>query len=795
MFQSLFIAALAAPLAGCGDSAEDKDQVADVVIAVSLPLESEGQGGMRSASSVKAQDDRDAMVAITDVARIVVDITNVSVTPSRVVFRNVELVRGTDSVWSATLPFLPRGVMLEFRSTANTADGTALFSGVTQQTLTGPNTRVTIGMAPIDNNSTLVIPRISRISVPTELAAGGSGSVTVAVEGASGDVIRFTATPATGGGEIFPATGQITLAGTSGTIVFQYVAPTLSTNQTFEHNIEIENPRGTRVQSNFSTHVLQAGVTPGTNGTELRVQFSPIINNLIARRIPDTSNVEWRAEVTDDRPTDQELLTYSWQFLPAGTYDPVPAFTVSSRSTVLANYETQVSGTIRLRVTDADGGITTLSWVLPANQFLNQADLIVDVSNTGGVASVIAGGTHSCARLTTGGIRCWGRGNEGQLGYGTTNSYGATSSTLPYIAGTIPGLERAVQTGTGDQHTCALFDNGQVTCWGRNLEGQLGYNTTQAVGDNEAVASYGYVNVGGNVSRLAVGGKHTCVVLDTGNVRCWGLNNKGQLGYGSTNTNPAVGDNESPYSVGDVNLGGALVADIVAGGEHTCALLRTGNVRCWGSNAFGQLGYARNDAAIGDNEQPLAIDLDFNGATVRQLAAGANHTCALLTSGAARCWGYNGFGQLGIAGLYSSATVFNNWGDAATETPYKLQLDHGNIDFAGRLVLQISAGENHSCATLDTGAVRCWGRNNSGQLGLGNTATVPVRSTPGGDVVLGASVVRLAAGANHNCSLLTTGRVRCWGLGSSGQLGYGTALSIGDDEQADAAGPIALLGP
>lgn len=796
LLQSAFLAVLVACVAGCGDKADTNtsDQAADVRIAVSLPEETQG-ARLGNGSRVSAlSGGYHAAVAVTDIAKIGVDITNT--TANRVLFRNVDLVRGVDGIWSATLPFLPRDVTLEFRSTALDAGGKSLFSGVTQQVLSGPNSRVTIAMSPMDNNSTLAIPRISRISVPTELSSAGSGSVTVAVEGASGDVIRFTATPATGGGDIFPQTGSITLAGTSGTIVFQYVAPTLLADQTFQHTIQIENPRGTRIMSNFSTHVLQQGKTPGTNGTELRVQFSPIINNLVAHRVPDTSNIEWTAEVSDDRPTDPDQLTYNWQFLPDATYSTVPAFTVNSRSTVMSNYDVSVSGTIKLQVTDADGGITTLNWVLPVNQFLAQSDLIVDVSNVGGVASVVAGGSHSCARLTSGGITCWGRGSEGQLGYGNATSTGSTPSTLPYLSGTIPSLEKAVQIGTGSQHTCALFNNGQVACWGSNTYGQLGYNTTQSVGDNESVASYGYVNTGGNAVRIAVGGNHTCVVLDTGSVRCWGRNNRGQLGYGSTATNPMVGDNEQPYSVGDVNLGGALVSDVVAGNEHTCVLLRTGNVRCWGRNDSGQLGYGRADD-IGDNEIPLATDLDFNGAGIRQLAAGGNHTCALIAnSGAVRCWGSNSKGQLGIAALYSPSPV-NNWGDAANETPYALQTNYnGGINFTGgRVALQISAGANHSCATLDTGAVRCWGANDSGQLGLGNTSTVPVQSTPGGDVALGASVVRLTSGSDHNCVLLTTGRVRCWGKGSEGQLGYGTTQNIGDNEQADAAGPVSLLGP
>jgi alpha-tubulin suppressor-like RCC1 family protein len=807
LLQAVLVLSVAAPLAGCGDkpapmevgggNEQDGEQVADVRIAIVAPEEATGRGS-HTPGAMKFLGDVRAFASFADVAKIQVDISNVSANPRRVLYRNTELVRGNDGIWSATLPFLPRNVSLEFSAKALNAGGTELFNGVTQQTLATPNTRVTIALTPYDNNTTVPIPRITRISTPTELSSGASGSVTVAVEGSAGETIRFTAATASNGGELFPPSGSLTLAGTSGTIVFQYTAPMLSTEQTFEQTIAIENPRGTRVQSNFSTRVLPVGQTPSVSGTELRVQFSPIINNLIARRVPNTSNIEWRVEAADDRPLDQELLTYSWEFLPAETtYNPMPAFTTATRSTVMTNYNVAYSGTIRVRVTDADNGTTTLNWTLPVNQFLAQSELIVDVGNVGnvsGVASLEAGGSHSCVRLTTGGIRCWGRGNEGQLGYGNTTSYGTTPTTLPYMAGSIPDLDRALQIGTGAQHTCAVFDNGQVACWGRGTEGQLGYNSTQSVGDNEAVASYGYVNVGGNVSRITVGGNHTCVLLDTGNVRCWGLNNRGQLGYGTTATRPRIGDDEAPYTVGDVNLGGALVADVVAGDSHTCVLLRNGGVRCWGRGSEGQLGYGRNDD-IGDNEPPLATNLDFNGAPVRQLAAGENHTCALLTNGAVRCWGLNSTGQLGIPALYSGSANYNNWGDNSTETPYTLQTNHGDVNLgAGRVALQLSAGAGHTCAMLDTGAVRCWGNNASGQLGVGD---INLRSSPGAsvDVRLGASVVRLASGSSHNCALLTTGRVRCWGLGSSGQLGYGNTQSVGGTGQVDGAGPVAILAP
>ena len=140
------------------------------------------------------------------------------------------------------------------------------------------------------------------------------------------------------------------------------------------------------------------------------------------------------------------------------------------------------------------------------------------------------------------------------------------------------------------------LDNGRVRCWGANISGQLGYGHRNNVGDDESPASAGNVNVGGTVTvtQIAAGDQHTCALLDTGNVRCWGANISGQLGYGHRNN---VGDDESPASIGNVNVGGRVM-QIAVGltiSQHTCALLDTGNVRCWGANSRGQLGYGHTN--------------------------------------------------------------------------------------------------------------------------------------------------------------------------------------------------------
>jgi alpha-tubulin suppressor-like RCC1 family protein len=269
---------------------------------------------------------------------------------------------------------------------------------------------------------------------------------------------------------------------------------------------------------------------------------------------------------------------------------------------------------------------------------------------------------------------------------------------------------------------------------------------------------------------IAAGGLHTCAIVGGGTVRCWGDNAFGQLGLGNTNN---IGDNENPTQ--NVNLGGATATAITAGDQHTCALLVGGNVRCWGYNFFGQLGLG-NTNNIGDDENPTQ-NVNLGGATATAITAGEYHTCALLVGGNVRCWGYNFFGQLGLGNT-------NTIGDNENPTT--------DVNLGGLTVASISAGGIHSCALLVGGTVRCWGDNTYGQLGLGNTSNIGDNENPTTDVNLGTTgtfpfpvqqtAVAIASGYLHTCAVMSTGGVRCWGLNTNGQLGLGNTNNIGDNE-------------
>lgn len=262
---------------------------------------------------------------------------------------------------------------------------------------------------------------------------------------------------------------------------------------------------------------------------------------------------------------------------------------------------------------------------------------VVDVNAT--AVQISASSAHTCALLTGGSVRCWGNGFWGRLGYGNTEHIG--DDETPASVGTVDVGGRVVQLATGAQHTCALLDGGTVRCWGNGQEGRLGYGNILGVGETNTPASVGDVPVGAPVQQITAGFRHTCALLDTGAVRCWGDGTNGQLGYGNTDH---VGDDETPASAGDVDIGGPAV-QIAGGSLHTCALLETGSVRCWGGGSY-RLGYG-NTETIGDDEVPAtAGDIDIGGVSV-QIATRYNHTCALLDTGSIRCWGGNNRGQLG----------------------------------------------------------------------------------------------------------------------------------------------------
>ena len=350
-----------------------------------------------------------------------------------------------------------------------------------------------------------------------------------------------------------------------------------------------------------------------------------------------------------------------------------------------------------------------------------------------GVRSITAGGYHTCAVMDTGGVKCWGYNGNGQLGDGTLGN----KVTPADVSGLSAGV---VSVAGGDLHTCAVTTGGGAKCWGDNSEGQ--------VGDGTMLTRTLPVDVSGltsGVRVMALGWRHTCAVTSGGGMKCWGRQYHGQLGNG-TLYNP-VGQT-TPVDV--IGLGGPVTA-AAAGFGTTCALTSGGGVKCWGYGEAGTLGDGRTSIS------PTPVDVSGLGSGVTAISMMSESTCALTNVGGVKCWGYGLAGNLG-----------NGVGPVVVES---VPVDVSGL---GSVVSATVVGGLQACVVMSGGGVRCWGGNEFGQLGDGTTIT---RTVPGDVKGLDGHVVAVAAGRYHVCALTSRGGVKCWGRNDSGQVGDGTTIS------------------
>lgn len=390
-----------------------------------------------------------------------------------------------------------------------------------------------------------------------------------------------------------------------------------------------------------------------------------------------------------------------------------------------------------------------------------------------GVQSISSGGNaDACAIDVDSNVRCWGQNYNGQLGNGAS---GAPELTPVLVS----NISSATTVDVGYDSVCAIASAGAV-CWGSGANGKLGTADTSNSNVPAAV-----VGLDSGVTAIATGGNHACAI-QSGAASCWGNNMRGTL------TSPSGAFSALPILVSGVGSGAQLA--VSAGADNSCVLVG-GAISCWGNIGSGQLGNDESASSL----VPTAAQSVTSGAS--KVAAGSNHSCA-IASGAVKCWGANGLGSLGdgsgedsqtpvqVDGLTSGATSVSAggymscaavsgaaycWGYASYgglgggdstpsyETPHQVSgLTSG--------VTSVTVGENNACAIVNGGA-KCWGLGSSGQLGMivAADSNVPVDVFGLG---AGSGVTAISIGYNHTCAAVN-GAAKCWGNNSAGALGTG----------------------
>jgi alpha-tubulin suppressor-like RCC1 family protein len=367
----------------------------------------------------------------------------------------------------------------------------------------------------------------------------------------------------------------------------------------------------------------------------------------------------------------------------------------------------------------------------------NQQDIGQVVVNMKSLQSLSAKQDSNCMIDSAGLIKCWGVNDYGQLGDGT-KVFKNTPVTVANISG-------AKHVAMGYNHACAITQTGEVSCWGDNNNGQLGDGTQTARLQATAVTG-----LAAKATQLALSYQSTCALLETGAVQCWGSNSQGELGLADNK----IVRKTTPTAV---TIGSNLkVKRVVAGKHHVCAISENNALFCWGANDNGQLGL--NDKTT--RYLPTAVNI---AGSVQQVAAGFFHTCAASASGV-YCWGLNNKGQLG-----NNSTV-----DASVPI-----LVNGLANASS-----LALGKEHSCAVTNDNKIFCWGSRQAGQTGQAISATedkTPIQISS----LLGKR--ELSAGDFHTCSIEgvdSSLAVKCWGKNDLGQLGNG--------DNKDSATPVSV---
>ena len=345
-------------------------------------------------------------------------------------------------------------------------------------------------------------------------------------------------------------------------------------------------------------------------------------------------------------------------------------------------------------------------------------------------SKIAAGAYHSCAIYNDSSLKCWGLNAKGQLGDGTT-----TNRLTPVSVSNITNPIEIAVGGQTNYASCAIIYGGTIKCWGDNDYGQLGDGTTTQRNTPVSVSSIT------NASKIFLSKyDHSCALLDNSSVSCWGRNNYGQLGDGTTT------DRTTPIIVNNIST----ATDLALGQSHSCALLSDESVKCWGWNSDGGLG----DGSTTNRTSPVSL---IGATSVKDIAAVFRSTCVLYKNGTVKCVGQNNFGQLGDGTKTGRTSLVSGTG-----------ITNGT---------KIVGGAGNYCVLLSDSTIKCWGSNERGQLGDGTTTEKlsPVTATGISNAIDISANGSEVPNDGVSCAILSDNSAKCWGVNNYGQVGIGTA--------------------
>lgn len=437
----------------------------------------------------------------------------------------------------------------------------------------------------------------------------------------------------------------------------------------------------------------------------------PYFSKTSSRRFFAVVGIAFAGLIPSNGTTAQAATPTISQFAVGVNVDQAPAGTANSTiPTAVATHGCAVRSDGRVLCWGSNG-----SGELGNNSTTNSSTAVA-VSGITTAKQVAVGGAHSCALLTDGTVKCWGSNSRFQTGDGLNT----TTNRLAPV--TVSGITTATSISAGNQHTCAALGDGTVRCWGANNYGQIGDATT--TDRSTPVTASGVTGA----TQVSAGVRHTCAVLSDGTAKCWGNGGSGRLGRGNTTSS------SSPVVV--VNGTGTTMTGIVkvsAGGSSTCALMDDQRVRCWGNNAWGQIGNG-GTTSHSNSTANVGYVLNVSGAT--GVSVGVIHACATLSDGTERCWGDNTYSQLGDGGTTFLSTPI----DPAAFTSTAV----------------IAAGSFSTCTLTTNDTIQCLGLNDAGQLGDGTTTNRTTGVTVQGVIPPPPVVTGLPAIASTSSSFSAT---------------------------------------